>query len=366
MPGSPDDAGPPPAPNPVDTHVAFNLGWDRAYYGLPCDSEDAEIHRGYAAGRERFRGGARREADRYVRKWLQLRTNAWARGRVFSEAVTIDFLRHLDVERCPVLGVDLTHGSHQSTDWSVDRLNNDGAYAPGNLAVMSTQANRAKGNLSFGEVWARAQLAQESLGLTPLQWLRLAALMEGPSAAGDEAVPLTPFVLRSGRGIQITLPQALQWILRAEIRGAPNVHIVRAIRKTCLEPSDRGGFDGVVKRLRKRHATPVAAEDVWAHPGLFSCFARWFEALRPASRERIERVLAARVHFEETGTDTDGWCLAQRGYYERPAARVVDDPAGEANEALPARQGPVVVDATGTRDPPAGSALLSAPDACAA
>lgn len=55
---------------------------------------------------------------------------------------------------CPVLGTKMRHGKGVATDNSptLDRLNSDWGYIPGNLAVMSYRANRAKGALSAEEL----------------------------------------------------------------------------------------------------------------------------------------------------------------------------------------------------------------------
>lgn len=93
-----------------------------------------------------------------------------------------DLPRQIDVTHCPVLRVRLTHGTLQESDWSVDRLYNDGAYAASNLAVMSVRANRAKGTLSFDEVHARAKQGRDGGGLSCLEWQGMASLMLGPAS----------------------------------------------------------------------------------------------------------------------------------------------------------------------------------------
>ena len=75
----------------------------------------------------------------------KLRLGAWLRGRAFEGTqVNPAFLRRIDVAVCPVTRELLTHGTGELSDASVDRVFNDAAYAAGNLAVMSTRANRAK------------------------------------------------------------------------------------------------------------------------------------------------------------------------------------------------------------------------------
>ena len=61
----------------------FEIGWDFAHHGLTPPIEwltiGSALRHGWEAGRENF--GARTLAlTRAVRKWLQLRLNAWRRG----------------------------------------------------------------------------------------------------------------------------------------------------------------------------------------------------------------------------------------------------------------------------------------------
>lgn len=159
------------------------LGDDYAAYGLKLPEPAPEplresLREGYRAGLARV--GRPRAADRFVRKWLQLRYNALTRGRAVSNEVTVDLLRRLDVTACPVTLATLTHGEQKSTDWSVDRLNNDGAYAKGNLAIMSTHANGAKRTKNLAEVRKLSEGDSTVDGLAPEEWSRMAAVMYGP------------------------------------------------------------------------------------------------------------------------------------------------------------------------------------------
>lgn len=170
------------------------LGWDYARYGLrPPDGAPAIVLGEYKAGATKF-GALTRKHDRFVRKWLQLRASAMRRSRIVSPDVDIDYLKKIDVEICPITLVKLTHGERTDSDWSVDRLNNAGAYAPGNLAVMSTKANSAKGTRSFEVVRQFAEGSDQIDGLAPGEWLRLACIMYGACLstghAREEALPL--------------------------------------------------------------------------------------------------------------------------------------------------------------------------------
>ncbi len=67
-------------------------------------------------------------------------------------------------DKCPALGVPLSVGKQNHHDGSptLDRLNNDWGYVPGNIAVISYAANRAKGNMRAQDLeriaaWMRSE-----------------------------------------------------------------------------------------------------------------------------------------------------------------------------------------------------------------
>jgi hypothetical protein len=55
---------------------------------------------------------------------------------------------------CPALGIPLQSGEGKAQDASptLDRLNDEWGYEPGNIAVISLAANRAKGRLSAAQL----------------------------------------------------------------------------------------------------------------------------------------------------------------------------------------------------------------------
>jgi len=293
--------------------IAFELGWDYAYYGQTCICEDDEVQRGYEEGRRRFGVKGAKHADRFVRKWLLLRWGAWRRGRVFSEEVTPEYLAFIDVPTCPLLGIDLTHGTLTDSDWSIDRINNDGAYARGNLAVMSTGANRAKGSLSFSEVLQRAHGKEAIEGLKPIHWLRMASLMAGPCFVKGTTPIVVPFLLRYLPEVTLT-SQHVQFVLLAEVRGAP-VHIMRPLRKGGLERADQERFEKVMKRVRKRAQQRPHPEDFWMHPTLHEAFCAWYEGMAPQSMRFLHKVLQTRGDGRPFRNAEARWSLGTHGYY---------------------------------------------------
>ena len=160
----------------LDGSTAFILGQDYAYHGMSLPEDiDTNFQQGYEVGRNAPRG--KEPADRFVRKWLQVRANAWRRNRAFdASTVTPDFLRKIDRPTCLVSGVTLTHGTGHDTDWSIDRLDNNGAYTAWNLMVLSTRVNKIKGSLTLRQLYERADAERDADGLTAREWLRLARI----------------------------------------------------------------------------------------------------------------------------------------------------------------------------------------------
>ncbi|SAL78590.1 hypothetical protein [Caballeronia telluris] len=160
------------------SEIGFDLGWDYARFGRVLSDERAnpDVIRGYKAGLCHFTT-PQRHPNRFESKWLQLRLSALRRGRIVQTEVTPEFLKRIDVAACPITLVELTHSQLQDSDWSVDRINNDGAYAEGNLVIMSTRANTAKGTKAYGEICELATGRACDERLTTREWGRLRSVM---------------------------------------------------------------------------------------------------------------------------------------------------------------------------------------------
>lgn len=164
--------------------IGRKLGYDFATYGqAPWNPELPGVAEGFSAGKASIK--TRKTPDRFVKKHLLLRSSALQRRKAFDEKVSVEFLKKIDHETCPVTLETLTHGELKGTDWSIDRLNNDGAYAEGNIAVLSTRANKAKGDKSFNEVLALAKGNTLDDSLTQKEWWRMATIMFGPCAVDN-------------------------------------------------------------------------------------------------------------------------------------------------------------------------------------
>ncbi len=229
-----------PAPD-----VGFELGWDYAHYGAvpPAAHLDplSPVRQGWEAGRQTF-GQRTLASNRFVRKWLQLRLNAWLRGRAFEGTqVNPAFLRQIDVAVCPITREVLTHGTGELSDASVDRVFNGAAYAGGNLAVMSTRANRAKSDygtddaMRFARQIELGRLGQID-GLSAEQWARIAVLTSFVTPMPHARAATLPLLVLPPNRLRVLNPvQSLQVMLSLQfIRGG---HARRCAALASLMPS---------------------------------------------------------------------------------------------------------------------------------
>ncbi len=304
--------------DPVET--GRRLGHDiHRHSRWPADAEwPAPVREGF--GEAAASGVHRAAGDRFVRKWLQLRLGAWHRRRAVSADVTPELLSALDVSRCPVTRQPLTHGLRADTDWSVDRLNNDGAYAPGNLAVMSVRANCAKGTLCFDDVLARAEGQLPGGEMCGAEWLRLAVLMEGPAfATRQHLAPLLPLVAPLPcRSVRLAIQQIQRLFTLQARRPSGKNALVKAFLQAAPQEAQRLRLrrlaDAVHEGL-KRQDGESEVWDVWLQPGVMDALLSWRDALDERSW-----ALAAQIsgHLaggrRVTAASLVPWHLGTRGY----------------------------------------------------
>lgn len=294
--------------------IGFELGWDHASHGVqvPPDCNTDTVKDGYNAGLLQMGRSKPKEAPtRYVRKWLQLRRNAWKRKRCFDESITHKYLDVIDVVYCPITRERLTHSTGTDTDWSVDRLNNDGGYVPGNLVVMSVRANKAKDQLSLDDVYAA--ISSGALGdVAPLATLtqeQTARLYTMVGVLSDKFFmrcrvfppPLTPcnalYTLQAyitalalvgtvDKNVKVALRQidpnlaGLPSILR-KITDAGRVHLLTYIRQNRASPE---------MCMLTWQSVMWATEDIWKQQdNLYDAFYEWARKLSAARYAFIER-----------------------------------------------------------------------------
>jgi hypothetical protein len=318
--------------------TAFEIGWDYAHHRLtpPPEAlaEGHPVHQGWQAGAATF-GARTLKPTPQVRKWLQLRLNAWRRGRAFEGTqVTPNFLAQIDVPACPITRVTLTHASGAGSDASVDRVCNQAGYAAGNLAVMSTRANEAKADLGCRDALTVVkQLEASGLdtldGLNALQWSRLAVLMSFVTLMKhDEAACLPLLVLPPNRLRLLNPVQALQAVVTLAITQAQAVPRLRELMAHVPAPA-RHDFQVFVLTLQARRlaigmqvtgaALRHALEDLWTDAAVNRRWQRFALQLGEADCERLVRLAAKRGlagkgwQWLPRAAATEGWALDHEG-----------------------------------------------------
>lgn len=326
-----------PSLHPADA-TAFEIGWDFAHHRLtPAPQHLAEGHpvrQGWLAGAAVF-GIRTLKPTPHVRKWLQLRLNAWNRGRAFEGVqVTPHFLAQIDVPVCPITRVSLTHASGAGSDASVDRVCNQAGYAAGNLAVMSTRANQAKADLGWQDALTVVrQLEASGLdtldGLTPVQWSRLAVLMSFVTPLTHAQAACLPLVVLPPNRLRLlNAVQALQTVVTLAFTQDPAVPRLRELM-AHLPANARHDFQVFVLTLQARRlaigmqtrgsALRQALEDAWTNAAVHRRWQRFALQLNEADAERALRVASRRGlggsawQCLPRAAATEGWALATEG-----------------------------------------------------
>ena len=327
--------------------VGFELGWDYAHYRVslpaPYAAEASPLRDGLRAGEATF-GLRTLAATRHVRKWLQLRLHAWLRGRsVELVQVTPNYLQQLDASHCPITRSALSSATLEGTDASIDRVRNGAGYAAGNLAVMSTKANHAKGGHDFrSALRCVQQIEAERLpgldGLTVSQWARVAVLCSFVEPLPHFEASALPLLVLPPNRLRLFNPvQALQafvsqqlltpgWSQRVSRFEAllPSLSLRRDFKSFFMALLPRVLEGG---RLYDAHTARWAIEDAWRAQGVQQRWAQFARQLDAAQCEALLVKAAARrlgagtlVSHSDAGA-TDGWNLDTRGYVPHRAHR---------------------------------------------
>ena len=320
--------------------TGFELGWGYTHYGTvpPADHLHplSPVRQGWEAGRDNF-GRRTLQSNRFTRKWLQLRLNAWLRGRVFEgQQVNPAFLRRIDVAVCPITREVLTHGTGEPSDASVDRVFNDAAYAAGNLAVMSTRANRAKSDygvddaMEFVRQIEVGQLGQID-GLSTEHWARVAVLSSFATPMPHTKAATLPLLVLPPNRLRVLNPvQALQVMLSRQFTRAGHARRCAALAGLMPTTEASHAFNAFMHTLLARRlaagrlpdaiAERHAVEDLWRDALINKRWQRLALRLTADDCVRIGRMAADRglagngVRWLGAESATDGWALESRGY----------------------------------------------------
>lgn len=322
--------------------IGFELGWDYAHYQLtppaPYAQQPSPLHDGLLAGRASF-GARTLMPSRHVRKWLQLRLHAWLRARsVELVQVTPNYLAQIAVSHCPITRAALSVATLEANDASVDRVRNDAGYAAGNLAVMSTKANHAKGARGYREVQRIARRVQEESlpgldGLTAEQWARVAVLCSFVEPLPHAEACAVPMLVLPPNRLRLFNPvQALQaFVSRQLLKPGWSQRASRfedLLPGKALKRDFKSFFMALLPRVLEAgrpaepHGARWAVEDAWRGELVQRRWVQFAAQLDPAQCE----ALIAKATARRLGTGvvvaiadeaaTEGWNLATRGYEE--------------------------------------------------
>lgn len=299
--------------------LAYTLGYDLYRYDrtIPEDAKMSLIN-GWKEASRRF-GKHKLKADKYCRKWLQVRTNALTRGKYFDEGIDPSYLKRIDTDICPVTLMPLTAGLGLDSDWSIDRALNEHDYVSGNLLVMSVLANKAKADRSYEEIVLQATTdslyaneSSEFEGLTQVEWQRL---MDAVAPAAALAAYSKPQQYLSGQdwlpGQPYGAPARLQVVLTRIWLSTFSVHDIEERKKrmetfadlfifldSCMNNKDSR------RRVRRMHQhmhtkrNPANSWQYWGNVKSTRLFVDMWMGFSKAKQEKIEDQLLSMYRFE--------------------------------------------------------------------
>ena len=332
-------------PQGVD-EVGFEIGWDFARHRLtpPVAHLHAEnpVRQGWSAARVVF-GSRTLRPTLAVRQWLELRLAAWQRGRAFENVqVTPHFIAQLQVAQCPVTGTALATGDAmaQSAHPPVPaRLNQQAAYAAGNLVMLSDTARAAAEGLDWRQALAQAEQAEAAgestrRGLAPQQWRRLAGLMSLATPLEHAQAAALPLLVLPPNRVRVLNPvQALQVMLTLQFCQAGYAR--RLVGLAALMPSSelRHAFQVFMHTLLARRlaagpaiegaAMRAAMEQAWADALVQRRWQRLASRLTSSDCEQLLQRAARRgligpsQRWQAPEAAVEGWALDSAGLVRR-------------------------------------------------
>lgn len=299
--------------------IGFDIGWDYARFGRKVEHrvQIPSVTRGFYAGSHHFKV-PQHCADRFVAKWLQLRLSAFRRGRVVAGTVTPDYLRIIDSDHCPVTLGLLTHSTLMDTDWSVDRINNDGCYAAGNLMVISVRANRAKGRKSFSDVkmLSSGDATEAIEGLSRREWARLACLMHGADEIALQQVPCGPLLTQIPLGCRVPLYYLLQQVMLESARPASRRNaFLKAVEELQLGAAHDFKLRLALERLALLQKRVDYPYDALGDQGLQGLVLSWYRVAASRQMAALCRIAQTAGALECPNALPADWATAAKGFF---------------------------------------------------
>lgn len=330
------EATQPADPSTEADRVGFDIGWDHAHHGLvpPAELllEGTPLGQGWRAGRAVF-GRRTLATQRATRQWLALRTLAWRRGIAYeTQQLGAHYLAQIHTDRCPVLRSLLGGAEGQPNAAVFERLNPQGGYAAGNLAMMSAAAAQARVGVDVLQALRRANRiaagAPADDGLDAAAWWRLAALRSYATPLPfHEAARVPMAVLPPNRVRLLNAPQGLQALLTLQFTAPGWSARTRAIAELLPAHTLRHDYNLFIGAMAPRvlEAGPqpadvrLALEDAWLQERVQR---RWQhlvlslgEAATAALVDRAAALGLAGVRTLQLAPEqaVEGWALAEGG-----------------------------------------------------
>ena len=298
----------------------FDLGWDyfSAKQGLPNDAEGFPAFLdGYNTAKERVKPI---RADRFYLKWLQIRYGALKRNRIFDVSVTPKVIRQMDVTHCPITLEPLTHSTFSDSDWSIDRVSNVAGYVLGNLVIVSTKANKAKGSMSFQDIFNHAEATEPVNGLTQMEWKRWRAICSLNGSNKDEngyslGFYCAPFILECPPMMIMNPSSILQYAIALKAYGYRDTALYTKITEG-LSKSLRQALNGLVRdAVKYRDTVHLTESDVWLNDNLFCRFQDLFLSIEKEQLHIImTNVSKLSRNAPKVRMDSSAWNPALKGY----------------------------------------------------
>lgn len=351
-------APPQPSPAAATDPIAFAIGWDHARHGItppaPLLHQANPVRQGWSAGRSAF-AGRLRAATPAVRDWLDLRLQAWRIGVAFEDVqVTPNFLAQIAVTHCPVTGDALTRTVGANVQATIVRLNDQAAFAAGNLAMLSQCAARAlaqlrqqaSGTRVVDEAIARSAQANAPLAgdrepqLTATQWQRLAVLCSYATRLPDSTVAELPLSVLPPNRVRVLQPlQALQVVLTLLFCQSAYARSLCDLAARVPAGAARRAFQVFMHTMLARRLSEgavltradarVAMQQAWAHPLVCQRWRALAQVLHPATvGPLVQRSLKsgdglAGCTWLAPDLATQGWAL------DAPAPHLSGERAGD-------------------------------------
>ncbi len=260
----------------------------------------------------------------------------------------------------------MTQATCTPSDASIDRVRNDAGYAAGNLVVMSTRANAAKGDADFDDALAQMRQVEAAAisqgnatampqgrdasrtdwvpqtlrsassqaapdALSAAEWARIAVLCSFVTELPHAQAAALPLLVLPPNRLRLFNPiQALQALVTRQFEKPGWSTRIARLAELLPGKSLRRDFHVFVNALVPRvlesgqpgsaHAMRWALEDAWRNALVLRCWKRVALQLDATLAERTV-LRASALHLADRAAfatsfeqATDGWGLAQRGY----------------------------------------------------